>query len=55
MDSFISVITSKSDGRVGNVLCAYASLMVGLRLLHLHVETLLGLLETVMQPHAIKR
>ena len=28
IDSFISVITTKEDGRVGNVLCAYSSLMV---------------------------
>ena len=27
-DSFISVITTNEDGRVGNVLCAYSSLMV---------------------------
>ena len=30
IDSFISVITSQSYGRVGNILMAYSSLMVGL-------------------------
>ena len=37
-DSFISVITTNEDGRVGNVLCAYSSLMV-------------KIISTKIQPH----